>query len=124
MEEVIASHPDVAECAVAGVADEVKGEVPVGFVVLKAGVDRGDGEIAGELVRMVRDRIGPIASFKSAVVVKRLPKTRSGKVLRGVMKKIADGQSPSVPPTIEDPAVLAEIAQRLSEEGFPRNPPG
>lgn len=123
MEEVIASHPDVAECAVAGVADEVKGEVPVGFVVLKANVNRNNGDIARELVQMVRDRIGPIASFKTAVVVRRLPKTRSGKILRGVMKKIADGKTYSVPPTIEDPAVLAEVAERLSEMGYPRRDP-
>jgi len=120
MEEVIASHPGIAECAVAGVADEIKGEVPVGFVVLKAGVNRNGKEIERELVQMVRDRIGPIASFKTAVVVRRLPKTRSGKILRAVLKKIADGQPYSVPPTIEDPSVLSEVALRLSEAGYPR----
>ena len=120
MEEVLASHPDVAECAVTGVADEVKGEIPIGFIVLKAGVQRQDGDLERELVNMVRERIGPIASFKVAVVVRRLPKTRSGKILRGVMKKIADGEQYSVPPTIEDPAVLAEVAASLNEIGYPR----
>jgi len=123
MEEVLASHPDVAECAVTGVADEVKGEIPVGFVVLKAGVRRNNGEIVTELIQMVRDRIGPIASFKVAVVVRRLPKTRSGKILRGAMKKIADGERYSVPPTIEDPAVLAEVAESLRGIGYPRSNP-
>jgi len=120
MEEVLSSHPDVAECAVTGVSDDVKGEIPLGFVVLKAGKQRDNGEVIPELVQMVRDRIGPIASFKVAVVVKRLPKTRSGKILRGVMKKIADGQPYSLPPTIEDPAVLSEIAESLSSIGYPR----
>jgi len=90
MEGVLASHPDVAECAVTGVNDEIKGEIPVGFIVLKAGMTRKDSEIVRELVRLVRDRIGPIATFKLAAVVKRLPKTRSGNILRGTMKKIAD----------------------------------
>ena len=121
MEEVLASHPDVAECAVTGVADDVKGEIPVGFVVLKAGVQRENGDLIHELVQMVRDRIGPIASFKVAVVVRRLPKTRSGKILRGVMKKIADGDRYSIPPTIEDPAVLAEVAESLKGIGYPRS---
>lgn len=120
MEEVLASHPDVAECAVTGVADEVKGEIPVGFVVLKAGVQRENGDVIREIVQMVRDRIGPIASFKKAVVVRRLPKTRSGKILRGVMKKIADGEQYSVPPTIEDASVLGEVAESLEGIGYPR----
>src|SRR4030095_3955868 len=85
MEEVLASHPDVAECAVVGVADALKGEVPMGFIVTKAGVTRSDAEIVRELVELVRERIGPVASFKVATVVKRLPKTRSGKILRGTM---------------------------------------
>jgi propionyl-CoA synthetase len=113
LEEVLASHPDVAECAVIGVADPLKGEVPIGFVVLKAGVARPDADIVAELVRRVRERIGPVASFKLAVVVKRLPKTRSGKILRGTMKKIADGEEYRMPATIDDPAILPEIAAAL-----------
>jgi propionyl-CoA synthetase len=120
MEEVLASHPDVAECAVTGVADAVKGEIPVGFIVLKAGVTRDRDEIIRELVRMVREKIGPIASFKTAVVVKRLPKTRSGKILRGTMKKIADGTEYRVPATIDDPAVLGEITESLATIGYPK----
>jgi propionyl-CoA synthetase len=114
MEEVLSSHPDVAECAVIGVADALKGQIPVGFVVLKAGVSdtRHDG-IAAEGVQLIRDRIGPVAAFKTAVVVNRLPKTRSGKILRGTMRRIADGQSYSVPATIDDPAVLPEIEEAL-----------
>ena len=114
VEEVLAGHPDVAECAVIGVADPVKGEVPIGFVVLKAGVTRPDAEIVAELVQRVRERIGPVASFKVAVVVKRLPKTRSGKILRGTMKKIADGEEYRLPATIDDPAILPEIAAALA----------
>lgn len=120
MEEVLASHPDVAECAVTGVADEVKGEIPIGFVVLKAGVQRENGDLVRELVQLVRERIGPIASFKVVLVVNRLPKTRSGKILRGVMKKIADGERYSVPPTIEDPLVLTEVAESLRGIGYPK----
>ncbi|HEV3454966.1 MAG TPA: propionyl-CoA synthetase [Thermoanaerobaculia bacterium] len=113
VEEVLSSHPDVAECAVIGVADPVKGEVPLGFVVLKAGVARPDAEIVAELVQRVRESIGPVASFKVAAVVKRLPKTRSGKILRGTMKKIADGEDYRLPATIDDPAILPEIAAAL-----------
>jgi propionyl-CoA synthetase len=120
MEEVLASHPDVAECAVVGVADEIKGEVPVGFIVTKAGVARQDGEIVKELIDLVRERIGPVAAFKSAVVVRRLPKTRSGKILRGTMKKIAEGQEYGVPATIDDPAILGEIGAALRGIGYPR----
>jgi propionyl-CoA synthetase len=120
MEEVLASHPDVAECAVVGVADALKGEVPVGFVVTKAGVARGEAEIAHELVELVRDKIGPVASFKTATVVKRLPKTRSGKILRGTMKKMADGTEYTVPATIDDPGILDEIADSLKDLGYPR----
>jgi propionyl-CoA synthetase len=120
MEEVLASHPDVAECAVTGVHDPVKGEVPVGFVVLKAGVTKEAALIAAELILLVRQKIGPIASFKAAAVVKRLPKTRSGKILRGTIKKIADGVSCQVPATIDDPAVLDEIAITLREMGYPK----
>ena len=113
MEEVVASHPDVAECAVLGVKDEVKGETPCGFVVLKAGVNRPPHEIEKEVVQLVRDKIGPVAAFKTAFVVPRLPKTRSGKILRGTMKKIADHDPWSTPATIEDPKVLDEIRLAL-----------
>ena len=120
MEEMLASHPDVAECAVMGVADEIKGEVPVGLVVTKAGVARGDVELCRELVELVREKIGPVAAFKTVGVVKRLPKTRSGKILRGTMKKIADGVEHTVPATIDDPAVLGEIGDSLKALGYPR----
>ena len=120
MEEVLASHPDVAECAVAGVHDPVKGEVPLGFVVVKAGVTKGRDQIEPELVRLVRQKIGPIASFKAAAVVRRLPKTRSGKILRGTIKKIADGVPYTVPATIDDPAILDEIAETLQGMGYPK----
>ena len=120
MEEVLASHPDVAECAVAGVYDPVKGEVPLGFVVLKAGVTKNPDIIRTELIALVRQKIGPIASFKAAAVVNRLPKTRSGKILRGTIKKIADGVSYTVPATIDDPAILDEIAGILRGMGYPR----
>jgi propionyl-CoA synthetase len=113
MEEVLAAHPDVAECAVVGVRDSLKGQAPIGLVVLKAGVSRAEAEIAGELVAMVRDRIGPVAAFKLARVVARLPKTRSGKILRGTIRRIADGESYAVPPTIDDPAILDEIGDVL-----------
>ncbi|MDE2017683.1 MAG: propionyl-CoA synthetase [Hyphomicrobiales bacterium] len=113
MEEVLSSHRDVAECAVIGVADALKGEVPCAFLVLKAGVNRPHGEIAAEAVALVRDKIGPVAAFRRAVVVPRLPKTRSGKILRGTMKKIADGQPWQAPATIDDPAILGEIAGAL-----------
>jgi len=120
MEEVLSSHQDVAECAVMGVADALKGEVPVGTVVLKSDVTRPPTEITAELVQLVRRHIGPVASFKVALVVGRLPKTRSGKVLRGTMKKIADGEAFRVPATIEDPTVLEEIQIAFHEAGFPR----
>jgi propionyl-CoA synthetase len=118
MEEVLSKHPNVAECAVIGAADELKGQLPVGFVVLKAGVDRPKSEIVAELVKMVRQDIGAVASFKKAVVINRLPKTRSGKVLRGTMRKIADGEIYAVPSTIDDPNILSEIEQALSEIGY------
>ena len=120
MEEVLAGHPDVAECAVIGAADELKGQVPVGFVVLKAGAERDPAELRDELVRAVRDRIGPVASFKEAFVVPRLPKTRSGKVLRGTMRSIADGRDYRVPSTIDDPAILDEIAAALARRAESR----
>jgi propionyl-CoA synthetase len=113
MEEVLASHAAVAECAVVGAADSLKGQTPIGLVVLKAGVNRREGEIADELVALVRERIGPVAAFKEARIVPRLPKTRSGKILRATIRRIADGETPAVPPTIEDPAALDEVAQAL-----------
>ncbi|SEH03339.1 propionyl-CoA synthetase [Nonomuraea solani] len=113
MEEVIASHPDVAECAVVGVADELKGQLPMGFVVLKAGAERDPGEVERELAALVRERVGPVAAFRRAVVVARLPKTRSGKILRATMRDIADGNAYDTPSTIEDPAALPEIARAL-----------
>ncbi len=122
MEEVLASHPDIAECAVVGVADEIKGEVPVGFVVTKAGVTRTEAEIVRELVEKVRDQIGPVAAFKTATVVKRLPKTRSGKILRGTMKRIAEGTPYTAPATIDDPVILDEIGESLKALGYPRSP--
>jgi propionyl-CoA synthetase len=124
MEEVLAAHPDVAECAVIGAADSLKGQVPVGFLVLKAGVDRPEAEIVHEVVQLVRDRIGPVAAFKTATVVKRLPKTRSGKILRGTMQRIADGQDYKVPATIDDPAILPEITEALAAIGYAHQPEG
>ena len=118
MEEVLAAHPDVAECAVVGVADELKGQTPLGLLVLNAGVEREQGVIEGEAVRLVREQIGPVASFKTAIVVGRLPKTRSGKILRGTVQKIADREEYTVPPTIDDPAILPEIADALRSAGY------
>ncbi len=120
IEEVLASHADVAECAVLGAADPLKGQVPVGLVVLKAGVSRDGADIARELVELVRGRIGPVAAFKQACVVNQLPKTRSGKILRGTMRSIADGAEYTIPATIEDPDVLGEIAEALTSLGYPR----
>ncbi len=120
IEEVLASHPDVAEAAAIGVADALKGQLPVGFLVLKSGVERPHGEIVGEVVHLVRERIGPVASFKTATVVERLPKTRSGKILRGTMRRIADGEEYTVPATIDDPAALDEMAVALGGIGYPR----
>ncbi len=118
MEEVIAGHPDVAECAVIGIADEMKGQLPLGFVVLSAGVSRDVATIEKEIVALVRDRIGPVAAFKLAVAVKRLPKTRSGKILRGTMQKIADREAWNMPATIDDPAILDEISVALKAKGL------
>ena len=120
MEEVLASHRDVAECAVIGVHDRLKGQVPIGLLVLKAGVNRPREEIVVETVRLVRDRIGPVASFKQAAVVERLPKTRSGKILRGTMRRIADGEDYGTPATIDDPAILGEIEEALRGMGYAR----
>jgi len=118
MEEVLADHPDVAECAVLGVDDKLKGQVPVGFVVLNAGVVRDQQEIIKEVVQMVRDRIGPVASFKTATVVQRLPKTRSGKILRGTIQKIADNKQWNMPATIDDPVILDEMKVALEKIGL------
>ncbi len=121
MEEVLAAHPDVAECAVIGVADALKGQVPVGLVVLKAGVEREHEDIINEIIAKVREDIGAVAAFKQAVVIKRLPKTRSGKVLRKTMRSIANGEDYAMPATIDDPAILAEITEGLATLGYPRN---
>jgi propionyl-CoA synthetase len=118
MEEILASHPHVAECAVIGVHDPLKGQLPVGFVVLKAGVDRPEADIVRELVLLVREKIGPVAAFKTAVVVQRLPKTRSGKILRGTMRKIADGEEYRMPATIDDPVILNEVEVALEDVGY------
>jgi propionyl-CoA synthetase len=120
MEEVLAGHPDVAECAVFGVDDQLKGELPLGLVVLKAGAARAEDEIRQELVARVREAIGPVAAFKLVAVVERLPKTRSGKILRGTMKSIADGRQHKVPATIDDPAILAEVEAALQRMGYAR----
>ncbi|MFB2532382.1 propionyl-CoA synthetase [Paracoccus sp. p3-h83] len=119
MEEVLASHPDVAECAVIGVADALKGQSPLGFVCLKKGVTTSPEKVAKDVVKLVRERIGPVAAFKTAVVVDRLPKTRSGKILRATMVKIADGETYKMPATIEDPVVLDEITEALKTVGYP-----
>lgn len=118
MEEIIANHPDIAECAVFGVDDKLKGQLPVGFFVVKAGVTRDPNEIKDELVKMVRESIGPIACFKEATQVARLPKTRSGKILRGTMRSIANNKDYNMPSTIDDPAILDEITDTLREMGY------
>jgi propionyl-CoA synthetase len=120
VEEVLAAHPEIAECAVTGVKDELKGQVPCGFVVLNAGVSRATDEIEAELVELVRERIGPVAAFKQVLVVRRLPKTRSGKVLRGTLRRIADSEPYRTPPTIDDPASLDEIREVLRARGYAR----
>jgi propionyl-CoA synthetase len=117
MEEVVAKHKDVAECAVVGVADAMKGQIPAGFIVLNAGVNRPPAEIEGEVVNLVREEIGPVAAFKTVMTVKRLPKTRSGKILRGTMRQIADGEEWRMPATIDDPAILEEITGVMVERG-------
>ena len=121
MEEVLAELADVAECAVIGVADAIKGQVPLGFLVLNAGVSRDRADIVREAVSLVREKIGPVAAFKTATVIERLPKTRSGKILRGTMNKIADGLDYKAPATIDDPAILTEIEAALKEIGYPRD---
>jgi propionyl-CoA synthetase len=119
MEEILSSHKDVAECAVIGVADELKGEIPLGLIVLKSGVNRIHDDIINELIQLIRDKIGPVVSFKIATVVERLPKTRSGKILRGTMKKIADGVKYRMPATIDDPAILEHITEVFDTLGYP-----
>jgi len=118
MEEVLAGHPDVAECAVIGVADALKGQNAVGFVCLTKGVNRPHADITAECVQRIRDQIGPVAAFKQCVVVDRLPKTRSGKILRATMAKIADGETFKMPATIDDPAILDEISDALKTIGY------
>jgi propionyl-CoA synthetase len=121
MEEVLADHPDVAECAVIGVADEMKGQLPLGLLVLNAGVNRDPGLIVAEAIALVRERIGPVAAFKLCAVVDRLPKTRSGKILRGTMRSIADGTSWTMPATVDDPATIGEITTTLRQLGLVDN---
>ncbi|MEL6337053.1 MAG: propionyl-CoA synthetase, partial [Pseudomonadota bacterium] len=118
MEEVLLRHPDVAEVAVIGAYDQLKGQVPVGFLCVNAGCERAPDDIVKEAVKLVRDEIGPVAFFKQAIVVERLPKTRSGKILRGTMAKIADGQDYKVPATIDDPLILEELTTALGEIGY------
>jgi propionyl-CoA synthetase len=120
LEEVVMSDPDVAECAVVGVADELKGQQPVGFLVLKVGAGRRDEEIVADVVAAVRAEIGPVASFKTAVVVARLPKTRSGKILRGTIARIADNEPWDIPATVDDPVIFDEITSALATIGYPR----
>ena len=113
IEEVLSEHKSVAECAVVGIADKLKGQLPIGLLTLKAGVDKDNDIISKECIQMVRDKIGPVAAFKIAIVVKRLPKTRSGKILRGTVRKIADKEDYKMPATIDDPAILKEIEEDL-----------
>lgn len=120
LEEVLTSHPDVAECAVVGVADDLKGQLPVGFLVLKVGAEAGNDEVVSEVVASIRETIGPVAAFKSAVVVDRLPKTRSGKILRGTIAHIADDTPWTMPATVDDPAIFDEITDALSTLGYPK----
>ena len=118
MEEVLTGHKDVAECAVIGVTVQLKGQMPVGFLCLNSGADRDYGEVVSEVVKLVREKIGPVAAFKLAVVVDRLPKTRSGKILRGTMVNIADGTPWKMPATIDDPVILDEITEALKSIGY------
>ena len=119
MEEVIATHPHVAECAVFGTSDALKGQKPLGLVVLKAGVECDEEELKTELVQMIRSQIGPIACYRETAIVARLPKTRSGKILRGTMRSIAVGREYRMPSTIDDPACLEEITEDLKKMGYP-----
>ena len=124
IEEVLASHRDIAECAVTGIGDAIKGQVPLGFLCRKSGHDRPEADIVREVVALVRERIGPVAAFKQAVIVERLPKTRSGKILRGTLRSMADGREYSIPATIDDPAILDEIAAVLRVHGYPASRSG
>ena len=121
MEEILSDHQDVAECAVLGVEDSLKGQVPVGFIVLKSGITRPEADIVKDVIQMVRDRIGPVAAFKTATVVKRLPKTRSGKILRGTIQKIADNKEWNMPATIDDPTILGEMEEALTQIGLAKS---
>ena len=118
MEEVLAEHPDVAECAVIGVTDALKGQLPLGFLCTNSGTERSDDDIVKDCVSLMREKIGPVAAFKHAVVVQRLPKTRSGKILRATMVKIADSEDYKMPATIDDPAILGEIQDALKSIGY------
>ena len=120
MEEVVAQHKDVAECAVIGVQDQLKGQLPAGFIVLNSGVNRPTDEVESEVVKLVREEIGPVAAFKNVMTVGRLPKTRSGKILRGTMRAIADGESWKMPATIDDPVILDEITSALEDRDMIR----
>jgi propionyl-CoA synthetase len=121
IEEVLAEHKDVAECAVLGIADKLKGQIPIGLLALKSGVTKDKKEITDECVKMVRDKVGPVAAFKIAIIVKRLPKTRSGKILRGTVRKIADNEPYKMPATIDDPLILDEIKANLIENNILKN---
>ena len=118
VEQALYDHPAVAECAVVGIQDEMKGQVPCGFIVLNAGVARDTAAVESEVVALVREKIGPVAAFRTAVTVKRLPKTRSGKILRGTMQKIADREDWNMPATIDDPAILDEVKAALNGRGI------
>ena len=118
IEEVLSEHQSVAECAVIGIADKLKGQLPIGLIALKAGVQKDNETISKECIQMVRDKVGPVAAFKTAIVVKRLPKTRSGKILRGTVRKIADKEEYKMPATIDDPAILKEIKEDLINNGI------
>jgi len=121
IEEVLSEHQSVAECAVLGIADKLKGQLPIGLIVLKAGVDKNHETISNECVKMVRDTIGPVAAFKIVIVIKRLPKTRSGKILRGTIRKIADKEEYKMPATIDDPEILNEIKEDLIKNNILKN---
>jgi propionyl-CoA synthetase len=118
MEEAVSGHPDVVECAVIGIADSMKGQIPAGFIVINNTNGRSEEDVEKEVVKLVRDQIGPVAAFKNVMVVKRLPKTRSGKILRATMQKIADGEAWKMPATIDDPAILDEISEVLAKRGI------
>ena len=119
IEEVLAGHPDVAECAVIGVADTIKGQLPLGLVVLNSGVERSHELVVGEVIQRVREQLGPVAAFKLCAVAQRLPKTRSGKILRATMRAIADSEPWNMPATIDDPTILDEITLALKRLGYP-----